>query len=121
MTVAVAGVPALMVAKAHKRHDRVGRGRPDRLNDKDAADIFRMMQVAPARTVGATLAELCEHPVAGPATVAALSYIDQLFGRRGRPGIEMAARSFGGAIPPARVEAVSVAYTAALSDVLGPA
>jgi hypothetical protein len=36
MMVAVASVPALMVAKAHKLHDRGGRGRPDRLNDKDA-------------------------------------------------------------------------------------
>lgn len=121
VTVAVAGVPALMVAKAHKLHDRVGRGRPDRLDDKDAGDVFRMMQRAPAKAVGATLAGLCEHPVAGSPTAAAVGYIDELFGRRGRPGIEMAARSFGGAIPPARVEAVSVAYTAALSDVLGPA
>jgi hypothetical protein len=32
----------------------------------------------------------------------------------------MAVRSFGGAIPLARVEAVSVAYTAALRDALGP-
>ena len=116
VTVAVAGVPALMVAKAHKLHDRVGRGRPDRSKDKDAADVFRMMQATPAKTVSPTLAELSEHPVAGPPTLAAVSYIDELFGRRGRPGIEMAARSFGGAIPLARVEAVSVAYTAALRD-----
>jgi hypothetical protein len=68
VTVAVAGVPALMVAKAHKLHDRVSRGRPDRLNDRDAGDVFRMMQGASAKTVGATLAELCEHPVAGPPT-----------------------------------------------------
>jgi hypothetical protein len=116
VTVAVAGVPALMVAKAHKLHDRVGRGRPDRSKDKDAADVFRMMQATPAKTVSTTLAELSEHPVAGPPTLAAVSYIDELFSRRGRPGIEMAARSFGGAIPLARVEAVSVAYTAALRD-----
>jgi hypothetical protein len=120
VTVGVAGVPALMVAKAHKLHDRVGRGRPDRLDDKDAGDVFRMMQRAPAKAVGETLAGLREHPVAGPPTAAAVEYIDELFGRRGRAGIEMAARSFGGAIPLARVEAVSVAYTAALRDVLGP-
>jgi hypothetical protein len=109
VTVAVAGVPAHMVAKAHKLHDRVGRGRPDRLDDKDAGDVFRMMQRAPAKAVGETLAGLREHPVAGPPTAAAVGYIDELFARRGRPGIEMATRSFGGAIPPARVEAVSVA------------
>jgi len=116
VTVAVASVPALMVAKAHKLHDRVGREGPDRSKDKDAADVFRMMQATPAKTVSTTLAELSGHPVAGPPTLAAVNYIDELFGRRGRPGIEMAARSFGGAIPLARVEAVSVAYTAALRD-----
>jgi hypothetical protein len=121
VTVAVAGVPALMVAKAHKLHDRVGKGRSDRSKDKDAADVFRMMQVVSATTVSTTLTELSQHPVAGPPSVAAISYIDELFGRRGRPGIEMAARSFGGAIPLARVEAVSVAYTAALRDVVDPA
>ncbi len=121
VTVAVAGVPALMVAKAHKLHDRSERGRPDRLSDKDAGDVFRMMQRAPARTVGATLAELAQHPVAGPPTAAAVDYLDELFGRRGRAGIEMAARSFGEAIPLARIEAVSIAYIAALHDALSSA
>jgi hypothetical protein len=112
-------VPALLVAKAHKLHDRVRSARRDRLEDKDAADVFRMMQVAPAASVGATLAKLREHPIAGPPTAEAIGYIDALFGRRGRLGIQMAARSFGGAIPPARIEAVSVAYTAGLREALG--
>lgn len=37
----VAGVPALLVAKAHKLHERIRSGRRDRLDDKDAADAFR--------------------------------------------------------------------------------
>lgn len=118
VAVRVAGVPALMVAKAHKLHDRYGKGRPDRLNDKDAADVFRMMQVEPAYAVGATLAALVDHPLAGPPTAAAVTYIEELFGRRGRAGIVMAARSFGEAIPFARVEAVSVGYVAALRGAL---
>lgn len=121
VAVRVAGVPALMVAKAHKLHDRFGKGRPDRLSDKDAADIFRMMQVKPAQEVGETLAVLVEHPLAGPPTAAAVTYIEELFGRRGRAGIVMVARSFGEAIPFPRIEAVSVGYVAALREALASA
>ena len=65
VTVDVAGVAALMVAKAHKLHDRIVSGRPDRQDDKDAADGFRMMQVTSPATVGSTLVGLLEHPIAG--------------------------------------------------------
>jgi hypothetical protein len=78
LTVDVAGVAALIVAKAHKLHDRVDRGRSDRLDDKDAADVFRMMQVTSPSTVGATLAGLREHPIAGPPTAVAIRYLDEL-------------------------------------------
>lgn len=44
--VEVAGFAALIVAKAHKIHDRVASGRTDRLSDKDAADVYRIMQTA---------------------------------------------------------------------------
>lgn len=116
VSVAVAGEAALMVAKAHKLHDRLASGRPDRSKDKDAGDVIRMMRVAPAKAVGATMAELNEHPIAGAPTIDAMTWLDELFGRRGRPGIEMAARSFGGEIPLAQVEALCVAYIAALRD-----
>jgi len=119
VTVDVAGVAALMVAKAHKLHDRIASGRPDRQDDKDAADVFRMMQVTSPATVGATLAGLLEHPVAGPPTAVAITYLDELFGRGGRPGIQMAARALRVAIPQERVEAICIAYVAALLDAVG--
>lgn len=112
VTVDVAGVAALLVAKAHKLHDRLQRGRADRLDDKDAADVFRMMQVTSPDTVGATLTELAGHAVAGPATAAAVGYLEELFGRRGRVGIQMASRALQGSIPEERVVAICVAYTA---------
>jgi hypothetical protein len=119
VTVDVAGVAALMVAKAHKLHDRIESGRPDRQDDKDAADVFRMMQVTSPATVGATLAGLRTHPIAGPPTAAAIQYVDELFGRRGRPGIQMAARALRVGVPEERVEAICVAYIAALRAALG--
>jgi hypothetical protein len=47
-------------------------------------------------------------------TTAALTYIEELFGRRGRPGIEMASRALRTAIPEDRVQAICVAYVTAL-------
>jgi hypothetical protein len=119
VTVDVAGVAALMVSKAYKLHDRIASGRPERQDDKDAADVFRMMQVTSPATVGTTLTNLREHPIAGPPTASAITYLDGLFGRRGRPGIQMAARALRVAIPEERVEAICVAYIAALLKAIG--
>lgn len=54
----VAGEAALLVAKAHKIHDRQQRGRADRVDDKDAADVVRLMQTTDPATIGSTLAVL---------------------------------------------------------------
>lgn len=102
------------MAKAHKVHDRVESGRVDRLVDKDAADVLRLMQTTSPGTVGTTLTELVAHPMAGGVCAAALAYLEELFGRRGRPGVEMATRAMRLALPAARVEAICTAYTAAL-------
>lgn len=110
----VAGVAALFVAKLHKLHDRVA-GEPEhRLDDKDAGDVVRLMQGTSADEVGGTLAGLCMHEIAGPVSRSALAYIDELFGRRGRLGIQMAARALRLGMPEERVEALAVGYTAAL-------
>jgi hypothetical protein len=110
----VAGPAALLVAKAHKIHERVESGRLDRLDDKDAADVVRLMQTTVPETVGTTLAQLEADPVAGGVSAAALDYLEALFGRRGRPGIDMATRAMRLALPAARVEAICSAYTTAL-------
>jgi hypothetical protein len=116
VTVDVAGVAALLVAKAHKLHDRVQRGRANRIDDKDAADVFRLMQVSSPETVGSTLVELADHAVAGPATAAAIGYLGEVFGRRGRAGIQMASRALQGSIPEVRVVAICVAYAVGVRD-----
>jgi len=110
----VAGPAALFVAKAHKLHDRLNAGRPNRVDDKDAADIFRLMQTTQALDVGATLAMLTYDELAGPATTASLTYMEELFARRGRPGVRMATRALRTAVPESRVEAICVAYATAL-------
>jgi hypothetical protein len=116
ITADVAGVPALFVAKAHKLHDRIESQRIDRLSDKDAADVFRLMQASSPREIGHRLAQLAEDPVAGGVTRLAVIYLATLFGRRGRPGVEMATRALRIALPAERVEAIAVAYTRELTE-----
>jgi len=107
----VAGTAALLVAKLHKLHDRVIRGREDRLHDKDAADVIRLMQATTPAEMAATLALLAKNDLAGPSTLDAIEYLDELFGRRGRPGIDMAAEALRIAMPKDRVLGLCVAYT----------
>ncbi len=109
--VEVAGPAALLAAKAHKLHDRVASGKATRIDDKDAADVVRLMQTTAPAAVGATLATLCRDGVAGPVTVDAVSYLEELFGRRGSRGTEMAARALRVGMPQARVETLCVSYT----------
>ncbi len=113
--VEVAGPAALLVAKAHKLHDRVASGRTERIDDKDAADVFRLMQTTKPDDLGVTLASLSKDDVAGPVTAKAIAYIDELFGRRGRPGIAMATRALRIGVPEARVETLCVSYTERLT------
>jgi hypothetical protein len=110
----VAGPAALFVAKAHKLHERVESGRAHRIDDKDAGDVVRLMQTTKPAEVGATFATLCVHPVAGRPSSDALRYVEALFGRRGRPGIDMAARALRVGMPEERVEELCTAYTAQL-------
>jgi ribosomal protein L11 len=112
----VAGPAALFVAKAHKLHDRVASNRVDRLDDKDASDVVRLMQTASVVEVGATFVRLCVDPIAGTPSTEALTYIEELFGRRGRPGIDMASRALRADMPEERIEAICTAYTARLLE-----
>ena len=107
----VAGEAALFVAKAHKIHDRQLGRRLDRINDKDAADVVRLMQTTDPSAVGSTIAGLAAHPIAGAVSADGLAFLDALFGRVGRPGIDMATRALRLAMPEATIETLCVAYT----------
>lgn len=121
VTANVAGVAALLVAKAHKLAERVEVGRERRLDDKDALDCLRLMQASAPAQVGETLRALQDEPLAAAVTATAVEYLDRLFGRRGRPGIRMAANALRFVMPEARVEAICVAYTQALLGAAEPA
>jgi hypothetical protein len=114
ITVEVAGTSALLVAKAHKIHDRVVSGREDRLSDKDASDVVRIMQFTDPDTTGRTLSNLVFDPMAGDATRKAVEYLTQLFGRRGQTGIQMAGRALQLIMDNDTVEVICTSYLSAL-------
>lgn len=113
-TIRVAGIAALIVAKIHKIGDRIGTGHGDRLKDKDAADVLRLMQAMVADEVAATLIQLSTDPRAGAATRGALERFDSMFGTRNGIGVEMAIRSLRLAVPEDRVRAMCLAYAGEL-------
>ena len=117
--VEVAGVGGLLVAKVHKINDRLVTGRPDRLIDKDAADIFRIMQTASPRQVGTTLASLRHSALAGQVTDTALRHLAVLFGRRAGEGVGMAQRALRTAVPEEQVSALCTSFTERLVAAVG--
>ena len=116
ITAEVAGPAALLVAKAFKLHDRIETGKPQRIDDKDAADIVRLMQTTSPADVGSTMALLSVDPVAGATTIIGLQHLDDLFGRRGRPGIAMATRALQFGMPEAAIQTLCTSYVERLLE-----
>jgi hypothetical protein len=114
----VAGLPALLIAKAHKISDRVDEGRGDRTADKDASDVVRIMQSMPPTRMAATLAEIRKDPAAGDSTALGISHFQELFGRRNGEGIAMAIRALERAMPAERVRALCLVYASEIGAAL---
>ncbi len=116
MNVNVAGPSALLVAKAFKIWDRLkgATTRPDRVVDKDASDVLRIMMTTPADHVAAALATLTTSERVGAVTVEGLVYLRDLFGRPRSQGVDMAARALTGDIPEDRVRALAPAFVRVL-------
>lgn len=74
----VAGPAALLVAKAHKLGDRLAareRGSKDRVQAKDAHDVYRLLKASPAGAVPAGLARLLADDVSRDVTRVALAHL----------------------------------------------
>jgi hypothetical protein len=91
-TASVAGPAALLVAKLYKLAER--QATPDRLNDKDAHDAYRLLVAIDTPTLAGSLTSLLDDPLAGPVTLAAVGYLDDLFAAGpDAPGSLMAGRA----------------------------
>ncbi|MEU3770662.1 hypothetical protein AB0E55_36850 [Amycolatopsis keratiniphila] len=112
----VAGAAALLVAKTHKIHDRLNDSatRPDRLTNKDAGDVYRLMMGTRAREVGDTFRMLLSDPRVGEVTTAGLTYLREQFGGADTAGVRLAVEALAGSVPESTIRAAAPAYVRAL-------
>lgn len=88
----VAGPAALLVAKLHKLGER--QATPNRLVDKDAHDVYRLLVAIPTATLVAAFRVLLDDELSAPVTGEAVEYLEQMFGGSGtRLGSSMAGRA----------------------------
>ncbi len=117
----VAGPAALLVAKAHKVGERAARGRTDRLNDKDALDIYRLMTTHPVQQIATTISEvLLEDQRSRAVTLEAIQYLSNCFAAPRSIGTAMAIRAAEGSAPANRIATVMNSFTRTLASTVGP-
>lgn len=109
----VAGPAALLVAKVHKIAERTGTG--DRVNDKDALDVLRLLQATDTATLAARLVDLADDIVSAEVATEAVSQLEPLFGSPDAGGISMAIRAAG---TDAEADMISASFTTLVSDLL---
>lgn len=112
----VAGPAALLVAKAIKIDERIrdAQKRPDRLNNKDAGDVYRIMSTVPAGEVAQTFGSLRDDPRVGDTARQGLKLLRSLFGAAATPGTNLAIQALAGDVPADRIRALGPAFVAAL-------
>lgn len=94
----VAGPAALIVAKMHKLSDR--RDAPERLQDKDALDVFRILRAMPTAELAESFRRLQQAPIAREATDRALGYFREMFADPQGQGVVMVVRALAGLADP---------------------
>lgn len=117
----VAGPAALLVAKAHKIHDRLAGARrsPSRLISKDAGDVYRLMVGTERGGVIASFRSLLGDQLVGDVAARGLMYLGELFGGVDAPGVRLAVEALAGDIPAERIRAVAPAYVGMLPRLPG--
>lgn len=85
--VAVAGPAALLIAKIHKVAERVDT--PERVVDKDALDILRLLRAIPTDDLADGVARLARHATSRATTIEALQLGGQLLSSPDAPAVHM--------------------------------
>lgn len=111
---AVAGPAGLLVAKIYKIGERVEK--PDRLSDKDALDVYRLLRVVPTEEFVRRFRALQRSELSRDATAYAIGRLPRLFGSPRAPGCLMAVRAAGTLVAGETLTASLVALT---EDLLG--
>jgi Nucleotidyltransferase len=102
--VRIAGVAALLVAKAHKLGERMRRA-PQRMLPKDALDTLRLLRAAEPDELAHSLRQLLADPRAGEVTREGLDYTRALFVDGDTPGLTLVGEAVVGLDDPATVRA----------------
>jgi hypothetical protein len=116
ITVNVAGPAALLIAKAYKLQDRLDNAnkRPDRLNNKDAGDVYRLITTTRVTEVAAVFESLLVDDRVGEVAATGLGYLRAQFGGAATPGVRLAVEALRGDVPEERVRTLAPAFIKAL-------
>lgn len=108
VVVNVAGEAALLVAKLHKLGDRLAK--PERLEAKDAGDVYRLFDAIGPKEMAARLSALLGDERSASSTEAGLAYGDQLFATPAGMGVRLGVEALRGVVPEATATAVLTTY-----------
>ena len=117
----VAGPAALLVAKVIKLTERFDVNDPDRVPQKDALDLFRLMQVIPTAELAQRLNRLLQSEVAAPTTTGAIQALARDFARSDAKAPKLAAQASG--LPSSQRGVLAESFALLVRDlleVLGP-
>lgn len=110
----VAGPGALLVAKVHKIADRTGN--QDRIRDKDALDVLRLLRSIETEGLVDRVAVLRRSDLSAAVTNEAVGLLPVLFGTSESAGVAMAVRAAGSAEDPNTIARSLVALVDDLQD-----
>lgn len=113
----VAGPAAMLVAKTYKISERTER--PDRLKDKDALDVWRILRGTSLEDLATRTRKLLDDERSMGITRDALPQMESLFGKPGAAGMEMAVRAVGPLADPVEVAVSLEALTMEYLDAVG--
>lgn len=116
VTMWVAGPGALLVAKVHKIAERVGTD--DRVRDKDALDVLRLLRAVDMGLLAERLSRLEDDERSRNVTDEALAALPGLFASPERPGVAMAVRTAGASEHPDTIVGSFVALVEELTSQL---
>lgn len=109
----IAGPTALIVAKLHKIGERVSTN--DRVRDKDALDLYRLLRAVPVDLLADGVRRLRADTLSRDTTNAALDTLRALFTRPDAEGVQMTVRAAG---DPESSEVVRASTVALAGDLL---
>jgi hypothetical protein len=116
VVVRVAGEAALLVSKLFKLGERLAK--PERLEAKDAGDIYRLFDVLSPDEMADRFHLLLADERSATTSVAAIEFGKQLFQSRGSPGVSLGVTALAGTMPEATVVAVLTNYWNELASLL---